>query len=133
MTREETIQVLAMLKAAYPNSYKNMTKDEANGTVTIWSVQFSDIPAKVILIAINKWISSNQFPPAISELKKKISDLYWESWQMLQDNKRYKNLTSEQVAECQMIYDVASSLRRRTTLEPTLRELTSGNRLFLTE
>ena len=133
MTREETIQVLAILKAAYPNSYKNMTKDEASGTVMIWSVQFAEIPAKVMLIAINKWISTNPFPPAISELKKKVESLYWEAWEILEVNKRNNKLTSEQVAEYQLIMDVSSSLRSRKNLEPSLRELTSGNRLCLTE
>lgn len=134
MTREETIQILAILKAAYPNSYKNMTKDEANGTVMIWSVQCAEIPANIVLLAINKWISSNPFPPAISELKKKIADMYWESWQLLENNKRRKNLTPEQVREYEQIYEVAESLRNRRNCEPTLSELTSGNsRLCLPE
>ena len=134
MTREETIQILAILKAAYPNSYKNMTKDEASGTVMIWSVQCANIPANIVLLAINKWISSNPFPPAISELKKKIADLYWESWQLLENNKRRKNLTPEQVKEYEQIYEVAESLRNRRNYEPTLNELTSGNsRLYLPE
>ena len=33
MTREETVKILAILKAAYPNSYKGMTKEEANATI----------------------------------------------------------------------------------------------------
>ena len=79
MTREETIKILAILKAAYPNSYKNMTKDEANGTVTIWAMQFANIPADVVMIAINKLISTSPFPPAICEVKEKIKGMYWES------------------------------------------------------
>ena len=37
MTRDETTKVLALLKAAYPNSYKGMTKEEAMGTISIWN------------------------------------------------------------------------------------------------
>lgn len=42
MTREDTIKVLAILKAAYPASYRNMSRDEANGTVMIWATQFAN-------------------------------------------------------------------------------------------
>ena len=59
MTREEAIKVLAILKAAYPNSYRGMTKEEAHGTVAVWAAQFASMPASVVMIAINKKISKN--------------------------------------------------------------------------
>lgn len=87
MTREETIKMLSILKAAYPNSYRGMTKDEANGTITVWSMQFANIPANIMMIAINKLISTNPFPPAISEVKNKLRDLYYEAKEMLTEHK----------------------------------------------
>lgn len=72
MTRDETIKVLASLKAAYPASYKNMTKDEANGTIGAWQAQFLGMPYSVVSIAITKIISTNTFPPSIAEVKEKI-------------------------------------------------------------
>ena len=33
MTKKEALQVLAILKAAYPANYNGMTKEEATGTV----------------------------------------------------------------------------------------------------
>lgn len=86
MTREETIKLLSILKAAYPNSYRGMTKEEANGTIMVWATQFADIPANVVMIAVNKIISANPFPPAISEVRKKIRDLYYEAQTMLREH-----------------------------------------------
>lgn len=134
MTNDEAMGVLAILQAAYPQSYRNVTVDDANGIAVMWGIQFADIPANIVLLAINKWISSNPFPPAISELKKKIADMYWESWQLLENNKRRKNLTPEQVREYEQIYEVAEAIRSHRNYEPTLSELTSGNsRLYLPE
>lgn len=134
MTREETIKVLAILKAAYPNSYRNMTKEEANGTVAVWAMQFADVPAEVVLIAINKLISTSPFPPAICEVKKKIGGMYWEAWHILDNNKNYKTLTEDQEALYQKIFAVAEKLRNRGDCEPTLVELTQGiNSKFLLE
>ena len=66
MTRDETTKVLALLKAAYPNSYKGMTKEEAMGTISIWTMQFESVPVDIMLMAINRLISNKPFPPAIS-------------------------------------------------------------------
>ena len=133
MTREETIKILAILKAAYPNSYKNMTKEEANGTVAIWSMQFTNIPADVVMVAINKLISASPFPPAISEVKDKIRGLYWESWEALRFNQEEKTLTPEQEAMYKRIFIAAESLRNcGSGKEPSLQEMIQGeNNHFL--
>ena len=83
MTQDETIKILAILKAAYPNSYKGMTKDEAMGTIVIWTMQFEDIPADIVLMAVNKLISTNKFPPSISEVKDKFGTLHWEAYEKI--------------------------------------------------
>lgn len=79
MTREETVQVLSLLKAAFPNSYKGMTRQEANGVISVWSTQFANIPVQIVLIAINKLISISTFPPSIAEVKNKLKNLYYEA------------------------------------------------------
>lgn len=127
MTEKEAIQVLAILKAAYPNSYKGMSAEEAKGTAIVWAIQFAAIPAEVVMIAVNKLVSSNPFPPAISEVKKKISGMYWEAWEGLQR----KNLSKEQEAKYTMVLNAASLLRRSTEPEPTLHELTGGSSQLL--
>jgi hypothetical protein len=135
MTKEEAMVILAILKSAYPNSYRNVTVEDASGIATIWAAQFVNIPAKVVMIAINKWISTQPFPPSISELKKKITGLYWEAWEVLEAHKRHKHLTNEQVAEFQLILDVSSALRGKITLEPSLLEVTSNlnNHLLISD
>lgn len=79
MTREETVKVLSLLKAAYPSSYKDMNKQEANGVITIWATQFLNMPLDIVLIAINKLISKCKFPPSIAEVKESIEGLYVEA------------------------------------------------------
>ena len=50
MTKKEAATILAILKAAYPNSYKNMTHEEAMGTISVWAIQFAGMPADIVLI-----------------------------------------------------------------------------------
>lgn len=132
MTRDETIKLLAILKAAYPNSYRGMTKEEANGTVAVWATQFASMPAEVVMIAVNKLISTNTFPPSIGEVKEKIRGLYFEAWGMLRINDTNNTLPAETVATLKKIIEVCEPMRTRITIEPTLEELLKGYDGYLT-
>ena len=149
MTRAEAIQILAVLKAAYPNSYKGMTKTEANGTVNVWATQFIDMPVSVVMIAINKLISTNTFPPSIGEVKEKIRSLYFEAWQLLDEHKKAtegikfssdpneeplyvgKKLSPQALQTVQEILKVCEPLRTKQLIEPTISDLITGYEKYL--
>ena len=127
MTREETIKVLAILKAAYPNSYKNMSLDEANATASVWAVQFAEVPVDLVMIAINKAISTSPFPPAISEIKEKIKSMYWEVWEILTRNSCIKTLTAAQEAKYQKMLEIIDSVSNNPGAEPSIKDLVEGS------
>lgn len=133
MTQKEALQVLAILKAAYPNSYRNMTEEEAVGTVSVWAMQFSTIPVDIVLMAIQKLISSSKFPPAISEVKEKLKSIHWEAYGVLRDNLRRDELTEPQRAFYQRIHDATEEGRFSALNEPTLAELAGGQKTKLLE
>lgn len=132
MTRQEAIKVLSILKAAFPNSYKGITKEEANGVVNIWAVQFTNIPFPVVSIAINKLISTATFPPTVGEVKEKIRSLYWEAKQELPYSEggivanNDKQLPPEHIFLLKEIIRVTEPMRTMQTIEPTLADLIQG-------
>lgn len=105
MTKTEALQILAILKAAYPSAY-NGTKEEASGTVAVWCMQFGDLPGDIVLMAIHKLIATNKFPPTVAEVKNKIHELHWEAYTALSDGLRYKSITEEKQKQYQRIYDL---------------------------
>lgn len=128
MTKKEALQVLAILKAAYPASY-NGTKEEAAGTVSVWCMQFADVPADIVLMAIHKLISTSKFPPTVAEVKSKISGLHWEAYSALSDGMRYKRISEEEKQAYQRIYDLTEGYSGNR--EPTLPEMIGGGRMLL--
>lgn len=132
MTRQDAIKILAILKAAYPNSYRGMSKEDANGTVNIWATQFADMPAPVVMIAVNKLISTNNFPPSIGEVKEKIRGLYWEALGEIpyQHGGLYASNTKEippqKLATLREIVEVTKPLQTQLNIEPSLSNLLSG-------
>lgn len=132
MTKEEATKIMAVLTAAYPHAYKNISVDEADGIVTVWAIQFANIPADVVFMAVNKCISSCKFPPSISEVKDKVSDLHWDAYTIV-SSKRADTMPEESFAEYKRIYDVTMPYKYNRS-EPELREMILSNpKQFLIE
>ena len=140
MTRQEALKILSILRAAFPNSYRNIDAETASATANIWATQFANIPYEVVSIAVNKIISVNTFPPSIAEVFEKIRSLYWEAWQMLYDHDRavndkmfgdlYKRLDDKTLALAKEIIRVVEPMRSGMH-EPTLGELIKGYNGYL--
>lgn len=131
MTNDETMMVLAILKAAYPSSYNNMTKREANGTVMVWAMQFAEMPVDIVLMAVNKLISTNKFPPAISEVKKKIQALHWEAYEAIETCTRNLGDTeSPEFIQYQRIYELTREYRNLQVVEPNLTQMIANNQFL---
>ena len=77
MTRDDTIDLLAVLKAAYPNFYRGMTAKEANGVVDLWHEMFKDQPVQIVGMAVKALIATDTkgFPPHIGAVKDAIRKL----------------------------------------------------------
>ncbi len=75
MQRDEIVSILTILKTAYPNSYKNMTKEDAENTINLWNVMFQNDDGRVVAIAVKELINTLQFPPTIADIKNKMLEL----------------------------------------------------------
>lgn len=118
MTKTEAAKILAVLKVAYPNYYKNITPEEAQGAIGLWARQFKDIPYELINIAVNKLIAINIFPPSIAEVRNKLSEMYHEAIGLLLTND-YSEARRKQLTW------IAESCKR-VKEEPSLNILTGG-------
>lgn len=73
MTREETIKILAVLRAAYPRFYAGMGKAELENIVSLWQGSFAE-PYSMVSASVKILIESDEkgFPPVIGQVKAKI-------------------------------------------------------------
>lgn len=76
MTREETIKILMVMQAAYPN-YKPQDKTVA---VNVWAEMLGDIPYKQVSAALKAYIQTdkNGFAPGIGNIREKVQMLFGE-------------------------------------------------------
>jgi hypothetical protein len=72
MNREETKAILAVLKAGYPNFYKEMTKEDATDIINLWSTMFASDPSAIVTEAVKSLMCTLKYPPTIADVKEKI-------------------------------------------------------------
>lgn len=76
MTRDETIKILMIIQAAYPN-YKPPDKTVA---VNVWSEMLSDISYEQVSVAVKAYIQTDTsgFAPSIGNIREKVQFIFSE-------------------------------------------------------
>lgn len=71
MTEKQTIQILALIKVAYPNSYSKQSDEDLKQTIMLWHTQFKDYEFELVALAVNSFIAKDLsgFAPTIAQIK----------------------------------------------------------------
>ena len=77
MNTRETQGILAMIKAAYPNFYRDMPRADLVAAVNLWQKQFSEYNVSVVKTALHALIATRKegYPPTIGAVKEQIAKL----------------------------------------------------------
>lgn len=81
MTVEESIKLLALIKLAYPNSYKDIDKDTQLATVNMWQRNFNTVPFAIMELALDHFVKISKFPPTIADMCDELKSLHYEALQ----------------------------------------------------
>lgn len=77
MTRDETRRILAVLRTAYPNFYRNVSDSDITATINLWTSMFEDDDPRLVAAAVKSIIvaSNWEFPPNIGTIKEQMRKL----------------------------------------------------------
>lgn len=77
MNRTETIKIMAVLRAAYPQYYAKQSSEDLEGIVGLWAEMFEDEPYQIVAMAVKALIKTrvSTFPPGIGEINEKIMQI----------------------------------------------------------
>lgn len=73
MTKNEMVQIMAVISAAYPRFYDKQTEADKIAALRLWYRHFEYVDYDVMLKAVDAIISKNKFPPAIAEIYEKLN------------------------------------------------------------
>ena len=77
MNITETLKIFSVLKANYPNFFKNISKLDAEAQVNLWAEMFQDDSYGVVGAAVKAYIANNElgYPPNVGQIKAYIRKL----------------------------------------------------------
>ena len=81
MTLEESIKLLALIKLAYPNSYKDIDRETQLATVNMWHRAFEGTQFPIVQMALEHFIKGSKFPPTIADIIDELKRAHYEAWQ----------------------------------------------------
>ena len=87
MTTEEIRNVLAILKQAYPSSFKDISEEDARGTIKLWKLMFENEDPSMVNAAVISLIATRTvgYTPTIGEICQKLRELKQPSARTEQD------------------------------------------------
>ena len=102
MNREDAIKLLAVIKVAYPYSYKGMDDSSIEATVNMWHTSFSDVPYMLMQAAFNSFRFKSKFPPTVADMCEELQCIYWSAVEIYHDPRITQELAnkSRAVMEC---------------------------------
>ena len=108
MNKTEAAKLLALIKVAYPNAYRDMDKEMANATVNMWTVSFPDVPLEVMEQAFGHHKMVSKFPPTVAEMVEELKEIHQQAQDGILVHRAVGNREMEyafrQIAECTRRY-----------------------------
>ena len=138
MTRQEALKILAVLRVAYPNSYRGLDEDMASAMAGLWTSQFANMPYLVVSLAVERLISKSTFPPTIAEVNNELRSLWAESTTLLDMHEQsyewgmLEHRLNESTVKTLKTIEEATSPMRSGKYEAPLVELIRSQNLQLT-
>lgn len=77
MNRRETHQILMILQANYPDSFRGMSKEAAEVKINLWANMFEDEPFEVVAAAVKAYMAADakSFMPTVGQIKERIATM----------------------------------------------------------
>ena len=82
MNKQEAAKLLSLIKLSYPTAYRDIDKDTANATVTMWASSFADCPYPIIEQAFNHYRMTHKFPPTVAEMVEELQHIHYEATEL---------------------------------------------------
>lgn len=74
MNRNETLKIMAVIKAAYPYYYNNQSEEDLKTVVSLWQGMFEEYEYRLVSGAVRAFIASDikGFPPSVGMVLDKL-------------------------------------------------------------
>lgn len=114
MNKQETVQLLALIKVAYPTAYRDMDEATKKATVNMWAGSFPDVPYPIMEQAFNHYRMQSKFPPTVAEMVLELKNIHYHAIECAVIQKTMGN--DEEVRKLQAIMQITLPYKDSSTL-----------------
>lgn len=70
MNRQDTLGILSVIQAAYPNQFKGISKSKADDIISVWAGMLADYEPAEVAVAVKSYIAANDtgFAPSPGQI-----------------------------------------------------------------
>lgn len=76
MNKKEATKLLALIKIAYPTSYRGVDEATTIATINMWQMSFPDVPYPIMEQAFNHFRMISKFPPTVAEMVEELKQIH---------------------------------------------------------
>lgn len=114
MNKKEAIQLLALIKVAYPTAYRDMDQASKQATVNMWHMSFPDVPYPIMEQAFNHFRMISKYPPTVAEMVEELKQIHFHATECALVHKSMGN--EEGVRQYRAIMDCTSRYKDNTNI-----------------
>ena len=81
MNKTEAAKLLALIKVAYPSTYKDMDDKTKIATVNMWQSTFPTVPYAIMEMAFDHFRRVSKFAPTIADMYDELKSLHYQALQ----------------------------------------------------
>lgn len=118
MDKKEVALLLGVIKATWPNYYKDLGRDDLSNVVRAWHAVLNDLDFQISQAALHRYMSTERFPPVPADIRKaalanEITMLSGtEAWEQIQSAIRRFGYMREQEGMAALDAPVAEMAKR---------------------
>lgn len=77
MTKQEIVQLMAIIREFYPTYYRNKTEEETKVSARLWWDMFREDDGMQVLAAVKAFVATDTkgFPPSVGQIKQRLVQL----------------------------------------------------------
>ena len=83
MNKTEAAKLLALIKVAYPSTYRDMDEKTKIATVNMWQSTFPTVPYAVMEMAFDHFRRVSKFAPTIADMFDELKSLHFHALEAL--------------------------------------------------
>ena len=114
MNKQEATKLLAIIKIAYPTSYRGVDDATTMATINMWQMSFPDVPYPIMEQAFSHFRMVSKFPPTVAEMVEELKNIHNQATEGALISKTLGN--EEAVRQYRMVMDITARYKNDSNL-----------------